>query len=327
MGPLVALLALLSTVDAVGAVQTNVPDTVRFTPTGGHRTFAVREPVLSIQPGTVLITNTLFGTFFSEGGGSFPPDVGPIYVQGATPEDLLAVEILQLRPNHSLAASQTYADAYNGLATDRWLRLLNDPIESRRYEWRLDLDANTATTLLPDSRMREITIELRPMLGRLGVAPRGEEAFSTVWPGDFGGNFDAPEVREGTTVYLPIFHEGAYLYFGDAHARQGEGELSGTALETSVDVTFKIDVLKGRTIDWPRFEDDDYIMVAGSGRPLIDALRIAHVELVEWLEEEYGFSRPDAYQLVGQLSETTVASIVNPAHTVVAKFPKKYLPQ
>ncbi len=138
---------------------------------------------------------------------------------------------------------------------------------------------------------------------------------------------DAQEVRPGTTVYLPIFHDGAYFYLGDGHARQGYGEVTGTGLETSMDVVLELDLIKGRTIDWPRFEDENYIMVAGSARPLIDAFRLAHVELVEWMEEEWGFGRWDAYQLVGQLGESTVANIVDPAYTVVAKFPKEYLPR
>jgi acetamidase/formamidase len=174
--------------------------------------------------------------------------------------------------------------------------------------------------------MPNISIDLQPMLGRLAVAPRGQEAFAGLWPGDFGGNMDAPELKPGTTVYLPIFHDGAYFYFGDGHARQGQGEVGGTGLETSMDVILKIDVVKGKTIDWPRLEDDRYIMVAGSARPLIDAFRLAHVELVEWLEEDYGFDRWDAYVLLGQVAESSVANIVDPIYTVVAKFPKRFLP-
>jgi acetamidase/formamidase len=175
--------------------------------------------------------------------------------------------------------------------------------------------------------MSEITIDLKPMLGRVAVAPAGEEAFGGLWPGAFGGNMDAPEVREGTTVYLPVFHDGAYFYFGDGHAAQGEGEVNGTGLETSMDVTLRVDLVKNQSIDWPRLEDDEHIMVAGSARPLIDAFRLAHVELIEWLEDEYGFGRWDAYMLVGQLGESTVANIVDPIYTVVAKFPKQSLPE
>lgn len=94
-----------------------------------------------------------------------------------------------------------------------------------------------------------------------------------------------------------------------------------------MDVILELGLIKGKTIDWPRIEDEEYIMVAGSARPLIDAFRLAHIELAEWLEEEYGFGRWDAYQLLGQLAESTVANIVDPAYTVVAKFPKRYLPK
>jgi amidase len=320
---IVALIALLAT-------QTGVPqapsDTVYFTPSISQPTFTVREPVLRIVPGTVLISRTNFGAYYSEEGGAFPGEVGPVYIEGATTEDILVVKILKVRPNYEFAASRHYGN-FGGLASDARTRMLNDPIPERRYLWRLDHEAMTATTELPDSRMRQVTIDLQPMLGRIAVAPRGVEAFSGLWPGDFGGNMDAPELREGSTVYLPVFHDGAYFYFGDGHARQGHGEVSGTGLETSMDVAFEISVIKGKTIDWPRIEDDDYIMVAGSARPLIDAFRIAHVELIEWLEQDYGFGRWDAYQIVSQVGEATVANIVDPIYTVVAKFPKRYLPK
>ncbi len=311
---------------ASGPAPTAAQDTVRFEPTVGYPTFAVREPVLRVNPGVTLITRTNFGAYYTPEGGAFPGEVGPIYVEGATTEDILVVRIIEVRPNYEYAASNM-RPTFGGLSADNRVRMLNDPIPTRRYLWSLDLDEMTGTTSLPDSDMGEITIDLKPMLGRVGVAPRGEEAFAGLWPGDFGGNMDAQEVRPGTTVYLPIFHDGAYFYFGDGHARQGYGEVTGTGLETSMDVVLELDLIKGRTIDWPRLEDDEYIMVAGSARPLIDAFRLAHVELIEWLEESYGFGRWDAYQLVGQLGESTVANIVDPAYTVVAKFPKRYLPR
>jgi acetamidase/formamidase len=307
------------------AVQSPPVDTVRFTPTVGYPTFAVREPVLRVKPGTVLISNTMWGPYYSPEGGAFPGEVGPIYIEGATTNDMLVVKVIRVRPNTDLAAAQLYSD-FGGLATDSRVRLLNDPIPARRYLWRMNRQRMTATTELPDSRMRTIEIELRPMLGRVAVAPAGQEAFAGLWPGNYGGNMDAQEVREGTTVMLPIFHDGAYFYFGDGHARQGEGEVGGTGLETSMDVTLQLDLVKDKRIDWPRLEDADYIMVAGSGRPLIDAFRLAHVELIEWMGE-YGFGKWDAYALLGQLAESSVANIVDPNYTVVAKFPKRYLPR
>jgi acetamidase/formamidase len=317
------LLALI--LSLAGVVHLAAQDTLRYTPTVGYPTFDVREPVATITPGTVLISRTNHGAYYDEGGGSFPGEVGPFWVEGAEVGDMLVVEVIRVQPNHHLAGVQLYPD-FGGLATDSRVRLLNDPIEGRRYEWHLDPAAMTGTVALPDSRMGEITIDLKPMLGRVAVAPGGGEAFAGLWPGNFGGNMDAPEVREGTTVYLPVFNDGAYFYFGDGHAAQGDGEVNGTGLETSMDVTFRIDLVKGKTIAWPRLEDEEYIMVAGSARPLIDAFRLAHVELVEWLEDEYGFGRWDAYMLVGQLGRTTIANIVDPIYTVVAKFPKKYLP-
>jgi acetamidase/formamidase len=310
---------------AAAATPLAAQDTVRFTPTVGHPTFAVREPALRIKPNTVLISNTMFGPYYTRAGGAFPGEVGPIYVEGATTNDMLVVKILKVAPNHEIAAAQIYSD-FGGLASDARVRMLNDPITARRYIWELDRQKMTGTTELPDSRSKSITVDLQPMLGRIAVAPRGAEAFAGLWPGNFGGNMDAPELREGTTVYLPVFHDGAYLYFGDGHARQGQGEVAGTGLETSMDVVLQIDIVKGRQIDWPRLEDDRYIMVAGSGRPLIDAFRLAHIELIEWLGE-YGFGKLDAYALLGQLAESTVANIVDPNYTVIAKFPKRYLPR
>ncbi|MEZ0333058.1 MAG: acetamidase/formamidase family protein [Gemmatimonadales bacterium] len=301
-------------------------DTVRFTPKIAQPTYAVREPVLRVRPGTVLVSRTNFGPYYTEAGGAFPGEVGPIYVEGATTKDMLKVEIVRVRPNHALAASQVYSD-FGGLASDARVRMLNDPIAPRRYVWRLDTTRMVGVTEMPKSRVGRMEIDLKPMLGRVAVAPRGEEAFAGLWPGDFGGNMDAPELREGTTVFLPIFHDGAYFYFGDGHARQGQGEVAGTGLETSMDVVLKIDVVKGKQIDWPRLVDAEHIMVAGSGRPLIDAFRLAHVELIEWLETEYGFERSDAYTLLGQVGESSVANIVDPAYTVVAKIAKRYLPK
>ena len=314
---LLALAALLP-------FQLAAQDTVRFTPNGGHYTFAKRDPVLRIKPGTVLVSRTNHGAYYTEAGGAFPPEVGPIFIEGATTNDALVVRIRRVRPNTDLAAANLNP-TFGGLSSDNRVRMLNDPIPARRYLWRMDRQRMTATTELPDSKMKRIEIDLRPMLGRVAVAPSGDQAITALTPGDFGGNLDAPEVREGTTVYLPIFHDGAYFYFGDGHARQGQGEVAGTGLETSMDVILEIDLLKNHRIDWPRLEDDQYIMVAGSARPLIDAFRLAHIELIEWMGE-YGFGKWDAYALLGQLAESTVANIVDPNYTVVAKFPKRYLP-
>ncbi|HSA54927.1 MAG TPA: hypothetical protein VLE53_04445, partial [Gemmatimonadaceae bacterium] len=173
-------------------VSANAQDTVRFTPTVGHPTFAVRPPVLRVKPNTVLISKTMHGAYYTREGGAFPGEVGPILVEGATTNDVLVVKILEVRPNTTLAAARIYSD-FGGLATDSRVRLLNDPVPARRYLWQLDTVRMKGTTTLPDSRQRTIEIDLKPMLGRVAVAPRGGEAFGGLWPGDFGGNMDAPE--------------------------------------------------------------------------------------------------------------------------------------
>jgi acetamidase/formamidase len=193
--------------------------------------------------------------------------------------------------------------------------------------WRIDGKRMTAELDLPGSRIKQIEVKLKPMLGRLATAPPGDQAIPGGVPSFFGGNMDTSEACEGATVYLPVFHEGAYFYFGDVHGLQGDGEIIGSGIETSADVAFRIELLKGKKIAWPRLENGDFIMVAGSARPLLDAFRIAHVEMVKWLEAEYGFDRWEALQVLSQVGSAQVANVVDPNFTVVAKFPKKYLPR
>lgn len=310
------------------APQPTQAPVIKFEPTAGVPTFAVREPVLRIKPGTVVETRTFSkaGDYYERAGGSWPGEVGPFYIEGATPEDTLVVRILRLRPNRDTAVSAVNPNGISAVAADSRTRMLNEPLPARRFVWRLDLARNVGILDLPESASKRIEMPLRPMLGRLAVAPAGGEAFGGLWPGNFGGNMDASDAREGTTVYLPIFHDGALFYFGDGHALQGDGEIVGSGLETTMDVTFQFDVIKGQRIRWPRMEDAEDIMVAGSVRPLVDAFRIAQVELIEWLVSDYGFERMEAYQVVSQGGHTRVANVVDPNYTVVAKFPKRLLP-
>jgi acetamidase/formamidase len=252
--------------------------------------------------------------------------VGPFYIDGAMPGDTLVVRILKLAPNRDVAISNVSPTGISGVAGDSRTRMLNDPLPARRYVWRLDRQRMMGVLDLPNSASKRVEVPLRPMLGRVAVAPAGEEAWGGLWPGDFGGNLDASDVTQGATIYLPVFHPGAQFYFGDFHALQGDGEIVGSGLESTADVTFQFDLIKGRRIRWPRIENDEHIMVAGSVRPLIDALRIAYVELIEWLVAEYGFDKMDAYQLASQAGVVRVANVVDPNYTVIAKFPKALLP-
>jgi len=302
--------------------------TLKFEPRGGVPTFTAREPVLRVKPGDTVETRTYSepGDYYERAGGRWPGEVGPFFIEGATPNDTLVVRILRLRPNRDTAVSAVNPGGISALAADGRTRMLNDPLPARRYVWKLDLARSVGVLDLPASSSKRIELPLRPMLGRVAVAPAGAEAFGGLWPGNFGGNMDAADIAEGATVYLPIFHDGALFYFGDGHALQGDGEVVGSGLETTMDVTFQFDLIRGQKIGWPRIENADDLMVAGSARPLVDAFRIAHVELVEWLAADYGFDRLDAYQVVSQAGHARVANVVDPLYTVVAKFPKRFLP-
>jgi acetamidase/formamidase len=303
--------------------------TVTYEPTAGVPTFAVREPVLRVTPGTTVETRTFSkpGDYYDpKVAGPWPGEVGPFFIEGAAPGDTLVVRVLRLRPNRDIAISNVTPGGISGVAADSRTRLLNEPLPARRFVWRLDRTRHVGIIDLPNSAVKQLELPLRPMLGRVATAPAGEEVFGGLWPGDFGGNMDASDVTEGATVYLPVFHPGGLFYFGDFHAAQGDGEIAGSGLESTADVTFQFDVVKGQRIRWPRLENDEFIMVAGSVRPLVDAMRIAYVELIEWMVADYGFDKMEAYQVASQAGVVRVANIVDPHYTVVAKFPKRLLP-
>ena len=300
---------------------------ITYTPTAGVPTYAVRPPVLTITPGAIVETKTYSqpGDYYE--GGAWPGEVGPFHIEGAAAGDTLVVKILRLQPNRDTAMSRYSPGGISGVAGDSRTRMLNDPLPARSFIWRLDRTRMVGILDLPNSASKRIEVPLKPMLGRVAVAPAGQEAFGGLWPGDFGGNLDASDVNEGATVYLPVFHPGALFYFGDGHALQGDGEIIGSGLETTMDVTFQFDLIKGKRIRWPRIENNTHIMVAASMRPLIDALRISYVELIEWLIADYGFEKMEAFQVASQVGEVRVANVVDPNYTVVAKFPKALLPR
>jgi len=321
-----SICAALLLIGFAGPIAPTRAETKKFKPEKGVQTFAVREPVLRIQPGDIVETESLYGGYYEKAGGAWPGEVGPFYIEGATADDTLVVKILRLRTNRDHAVSTHTPGGISAVASDRYTRMLNTPIPAKRYVWKLEKNGTVGVLDLPDSKKR-LEVPLSPMLGRVAVAPAGEEAWGGLWPGNFGGNMDVSDVREGATVFLPVFHDGAYFYFGDGHALQGDGEICGSGLETTMEVTFQFELIKGKKIAWPRIENDEYIMTVGSVRPLSDALRIAAVEMVEWLENEYKFDRWDAYQTVSQLAVMRVANMVDPNYAVVVKIPKRLLPK
>jgi hypothetical protein len=165
------------------------------------------------------------------------------------------------------------------------------------------------------------------MLGCVATAPANKAAIPTTFPDNFGGNMDYNGMGVGATVMLPVFEPGALFFLGDGHARQGDGEVLGSAIETSLDVEFSVDLIKGKKINWPRLENQDFIMVLGSSRAINEALQHATTELMRWLMESYGFDERGASLLLGQGIEYEIANVVDPEFTIVAKMSKRYLGQ
>src|SRR5207302_6975128 len=157
------------------------------------------------------------------------------------------------------------------------------------------------TRITANSSSFATALPLTPMNATVRGAPPNLEVRSGLVPDAFGGNMDTPEMRAGATCYLGVNVEGALFSVGDGHYRQGEGEACGTAVEGAMDVTLIVDLIKGGGPAWPRIENDDYLMVVGSGRPLEDAWRAGQVNMVTWLSELYGLDKLDAYQLLSQI--------------------------
>jgi amidase len=252
------------------------------------------------------------------------PLTGPFYIEGAEPGDTLAVKILDIKldSNQGIGA---LAPGFGAINSTNYTPMLNPPIKEKIWFYPVDAATNTATFQALDSKY-SVKIPLHPFFGCIGVAPAGGESRSSVVPEAFGGNMDSPEASAGNTVYFPVNTPGAMLFLGDGHAVQGDGEVAGTGLEIALRGRLQVRVLKGQKINWPRFENDEYIMTVGAYRPLDDALRIAFTELVGWIHNDYGLSEMDAYELLSKVAEIRLSEMVDPNYVVVAKIKKKFLP-
>lgn len=312
-----------------------------------HTTFGPHEPVLTVEPGDELIAWCVDARGLDAEGEPIGverlagpagarrqvsnPVTGPIHVVGAEPGDALVVEIREVTPTRDWAWSRTPADfgffstedlfGPMSFAPPQWA-----PEEQCEFRWELDRQRMTGRLALERSALAAVEIPLHPFLGCLGVAPERGETRISMTPGRHGGNMDCPQVAPGTTVYLPVYEPGALLCLGDCHAAQGDGELCGVALEVSCRARVRLDVRKGWSLRWPRAEDDEHIMAIGSARPLRAAWAAAHVELLAWLVDDYGFDRFEAYQVLSQVGTARVGSVVDTNYSVVARFPKQFLP-
>lgn len=298
-------------------------------------TFGGAPPVRSVRSGTVieLWTEDAFGHRLrassdrldtSEAGLLLNPQTGPFYVEGAEPGDTLAIHFVSIEPARTWGASATIP-FFGSLTSTPMTATLQPALDER--VWIYDVDTANRTVLLQDAPDRlSMPLPLDPMHGTVGVAPAGFEARSSLVPGDFGGNMDTPEMRAGSTCFLGVNVEGALFSLGDGHLRQGEGETCGVAVEAAMNTTIVVELVKGIRTPWPRIEDDHFLISVGSARPLEDAFRVAHTDMVRWIAGELDADLLDAYQFVTQVSLSPIANVCDPNYSVVCKIPKKYLP-
>src|SRR5262245_29306719 len=261
------------------------PRTHQFSATVFHNYFSSKiEPALHIFPVDSVETRTVDAGGIDEmgkrraNGGN--PLTGPFFVEGATPGDTLVVKLTRVRLNRDSAASGDQISS-GALGAGYYRNLKFD--EKFESSWALDRTAGVARLAKPTDRLKDYTVPLRPMLGCIGVAPPQEMSFRSGFLGAWGGNLDYNELREGVTVYLPIYHPGALLFVGDGHAVQGDGELTGDALETSMDVSFTVDLIRGKSVPMPRAENEQFRMASGVDNSLQEALRQATTNLARWL--------------------------------------------
>src|ERR671939_1587508 len=314
-------------------MQTNGDHVVEVIPRDYSYVFnPYREPIATVKPGerVTIHTDDAFESRITKKedlpsralatAKFLNPQTGPIYVEGAEPGDTLAVQMENIEPNRDYAVS-CYVPYFGGLTSTPFTRTLQEALPEKVYVWNLHEDDGGRYLLNEEIGVR---LPWEPFVGTIAVAP-DLEAISALSPGPFGGNMDVPDVRPANKVYLPVWNEGALFYTGDCHARQGQGELCGVALEITSEVTVVFDVIKGQAIAWPRIESPEALLVVGSARPMEDAARIANTELILWLESEYGYDRWNAYQLLTQAGGLYVGNMVDTMYSLVASLAKRYI--
>jgi acetamidase/formamidase len=310
-------------------LPTAAPQTRTFEPTQFHRFFSgTIPPPLHINPGDTVRTTTVdaggrdaAGKRRSNGGN---PETGPFYIEGAMPGDTLVIKLNRIRLNRDSAGSGSR------ITTDALgAGYIRDAKYDEQFssEWKLDRQSGFATLAKPSEHLKNYRVKMQPMLGCVAVAPPDKQTFRSGWLGSWGGNMDYNGLTEGTTLYLPVYQEGALLFVGDGHAAQGDGELTGDALETSMDVEFTVNLVQGSSTGGPRVENDDFIMAMGIANSLPDAVRQATTQLARWLERDYHLTANESAIVLGTAMRYDLAEIVDPQVNVVAKVSKAVLSQ
>jgi len=304
------------------------PHYIHFLPSKFYNAYSsTASPVLHILLGDTVSTESLDAIGFDRDsvkrGERGNPLTGPFYIEGASPGDMIAIDIVSLSLNRSFA---TTLNAFipkvfqNKQGKEMWRN-------AKLVKWNLDTINNTATPAKNYENLSSLKIPLHPFLGSIGVAPPGTDAVSSGGFGPWGGNLDCSAITKFSTLYLPVFHEGALLYLGDGHAAQGDGELNGDALETSLSFAFTVSVIKkeGNQLPYPRVEDRDYIMAFGQAKSLDEALTQATLNLISWLQKDYKLSIEETSQVMGPVVEYRIPKIASNTVEVVAMIKKSII--
>lgn len=302
------------------------PRTYDFSPTSFYTTYsAAWAPVLRIYPGDTVRTRTVdndrdaAATRYGSGGN---PSTGPFYVEGALPGDTLVVHLVKVKANKKTARQGTRLNA-RAVTANYLVGAKYDPAVTG--EWALDLEKGIATPTNTTDRLKAFSVPIRTMLGCVSVAPPGQDQLRGTDLGVFGGNLDFNDVVEGTTLYFPVFHAGALFGVGDAHAAQGDGEVTGSALETSADVEFRVEVIKNSIYQQVRAETSEHLISFGVSGSVPESIQAATTQLAEWLKRDYQLSDSEVAVILGAVLEYEIAELVDPHINVVAKIAKTAL--
>ena len=331
--------ALLLSLAGLPVIPPAVADEVRYDP--GDKVYFTychaHPPAMRIKSGDSVVTTTRDASndVFSVSDKTVSakldltkvnPQTGPFYIEGAEPGDTLEVHIDSIDLNRDWGWGASIPN-FGLLAPEYKTAMVTPPVPDRLFIWHLDKNRKVATLDMPNSKIGKVEVPLRPFFGTIGTAPAGKECISSLIPGPHGANMDFNEVVEGVTMYFPVFEPGALFMLGDGHSAQGDGEIDGAAIETPFKVKFTVNLIKGKKINWPHLINDNEIMSIGSTRPLVDALRLACADMVNWLMEDYGFERYEAVELLGQAAHLYIANVVDPQFSVACALNKKYLPK
>jgi acetamidase/formamidase len=265
-----------------------------------------------IVPGKVLAdAREIYRRVRKEEGAGPHLLTGPVYVEDARPGDMLEVRVLEV------AIRVPYGVNATGPGRGAVPDLLAQPAQKV-----IKLDLKRRVALFA----KGVEVPLAPFMGIIAVAPPPPlKRVSTKPPGAFGGNLDFRHLVAGSTLYLPVFNEGALLYTGDGHACQGDGEVDGTAIEISLAPTLQLIVHKGAGtgMKWPRAEDAANHYAMGMGPSIDEALRNAIREAVEFLKGRAGLSAADAYALCSLAVDFRIGEAVNDVLMVYGVIPKR----